>query len=116
MGRSKKLPVVGQLIERRNNCVGCGYCCSKVVCIIGYQKFGGHPPCPALREHDGRFWCGLVEDAKGMEKEDLIAELAIGAGCSSSMLNTVRDSQIAKMEKKDEKSYDSKGMEEDNKR
>lgn len=78
------------------------YCCSKVVCILGFQKYGPNPPCPALVEHDGRFWCGLVENAKGMEKEELIAELAIDAGCTSTMFNTVRDSQIAKMKEKED--------------
>ena len=102
---SKSDPVsrmVGRLIERTSHCVGCGYCCSKVVCILGFERFGPNPPCPALKEHDGRFWCGIVEQATGMEKEELIDQLAIGAGCTSTMFNTVRDSQIAKMKEKNE--------------
>ena len=103
MGRSKFNPV-GRLVERNHDCVGCGYCCSKVICLVGFQKHGPKNPCPELREHDGRFWCGLIEDAKGIEREELMDQLAIGAGCSSTMFNTIRDSRIANMkEKKDGK-------------
>jgi len=104
-------------------CVGCGYCCSKVLCMLAYQKHFSEgvtsPPCPELRHHDGRYWCGIIEDAPEGQKIQYMEALGIGAGCSSSMFNTVRDSQIAKMGEKNAKTQetpDSKGMEKGDKR
>lgn len=73
-------------------CVGCGYCCKKAPCFLSQRTFGDQKAgeCPALRYHDGRYWCGLVEDGD----ETVKRELAIGAGCSSALFNTVRDDQI----------------------
>jgi hypothetical protein len=66
-------------------CVGCGYCCKTVQCLLSYRKFCIQKRCPALRFHDGRYWCGLVEDATDLEKVQYITALHIGAGCSSDM-------------------------------
>jgi len=77
------------------------YCCSKVLCLLAYSKHGPKPPCPELRYHDDRYWCGILEDAPKAAKIQYMESLAIGAGCSSSMCNTVRDLQIAKMKKKE---------------
>lgn len=45
-------------------CNGCGHCCREEVCGLGIEVFGKIPaPCPALTEHDGRTWCGVVEAA-----------------------------------------------------
>lgn len=79
-------------------CVGSGYCCRKAPCWeawryypeMSIQNFGSEdsPGCPALRERDGRHWCGLVEDAQGEEKWRLQQSLSIGAGCCSSLNST----------------------------
>ena len=47
-------------------CVGCGYCCTKAPCVLAARIFETRDwqGCPALRFHDGRHWCGLVEDAE----------------------------------------------------
>ena len=88
------------LFIKTKPCVGCGYCCSQAPCFIARIK---HPdwtsPCPELIKRDGRFWCGAVERMKGDDREQVEEDLAIGAGCSSTMFNEVRDAQIAKMER-----------------
>lgn len=48
-------------------------------------------PCPSLRWHDDRYWCGLIEEAEGEVRNDIEEALAIGAGCPSTMLNTRRE-------------------------
>jgi len=74
-------------------CVHCGYCCRKAVCLtymIVVQSIA-IPPCPMLFEQDGRFYCGLIKDAQGTEKEDFVNNsLAVGAGCSSNLANEDR--------------------------
>ena len=83
---------------RTKPCVGCGYCCTESPCGFAIQAYGSAwtSPCPLLVDRDNRKWCNLVLDAKGQYREAIIADLAIGAGCSSSMFNSVRDAQIAK--------------------
>lgn len=70
-------------------CVGCGYCCKKIQCIVSYSKYGTQEKCPDLREHDGRYWCGIIEDATEAELVQYTGALHIGEGCSSN-LNTDR--------------------------
>jgi hypothetical protein len=42
------------------------------------------PPCPMMRFHDGRFWCGLVETEKSAGMEPIIENaLGIGSGCEA---------------------------------
>lgn len=54
-------------------------------------------PCPELRWHDDRYWCGLVEAADGQYRRDLMKDLAMGAGCPSTLFNTVRDTMLTMM-------------------
>jgi hypothetical protein len=64
-------------------CVGCGYCCSKGVCMSGVLHFETiQPPCPGLiwDEEARRHWCKLVLEEIGNIKE----AVAIGFGCASS--------------------------------
>ena len=70
-------------------CVGCGFCCRKAPCGLALRLFGGVERCPLLNYHDGRWWCGAVENARGPLREDYIKELDIGGGCCSN-LNTDR--------------------------
>lgn len=62
-------------------CQGCGYCCLKVPCPLSVELYKGKEPCPALWWNGTMYRCGL---ARLYEEE-----LAIGAGCSSS-LNSYR--------------------------
>lgn len=62
-------------------CVGCSYCCRKAPCALSMELYHGREPCPALWWNGTMYRCGL---ARLYEEE-----LAIGAGCSSS-LNTWR--------------------------
>ena len=67
-------------------CLGCGYCCKKAPCSLAMSKHGAVAPCPSLRFHDGRYWCGEVEDAKTeKERNFIVGNLYIGAGCCSSL-------------------------------
>lgn len=75
--------------EEYPTCVGCGYCCKTVQCLISYAKYGLRKKCPDLREHDGRFWCGTYEDASEAERVQYTDALNIGTGCTSNM-NTDR--------------------------
>ena len=58
-------------------CVGCGYCCLKAQCGVSFERYGVQILCPALGWDGKRYKCVLYES----HKEDL----AIGAGCSSSL-------------------------------
>lgn len=59
-------------------CVGCGYCCTKVMCRIGSMFYGHYTnPCPALIRNDGRCLCSLyLSDPERYE-----GVLEIGEGC-----------------------------------
>lgn len=73
-------------------CCGCGYCCQSATCMLGVLTFGfGHKECPALMLEDGRFWCRIVKEATGLYRERLEEDLAIGAGCSSTLFNSQRE-------------------------
>lgn len=76
-------------------CIGSGYCCKKAPCAFAVARrypiehwLDGGKGCPDLREIDGRYWCGLYLDAAGPKKKLIKEELAIGAGCCSSMNST----------------------------
>lgn len=58
-------------------CLGCGYCCKKVPCGLAFREFGQITKCPALRWDGKRYVCDLAKDHA--------EELAIGAGCCSSL-------------------------------
>jgi hypothetical protein len=76
-------------------CVGCGYCCTKALCFRGLLEHGDMPgPCPSLVFKAGRYWCGIVLAAREPERSKIIEGLAVGAGCSSSLLNTRRESFV----------------------
>jgi len=82
-------------------CVGCGYCCKKVVCAEGHRRAKQNldPPCPYLApQEDGTYRCGLVLEAQNEELERLISSLSIGVGCSSSLFNTYREAILRKQE------------------
>lgn len=65
-------------------CVGCGYCCLKVMCDLGRDLHGKlEERCPWLDWNGERYLCALGQDPKAVEA------LAMGEGCSSS-LNTWR--------------------------
>lgn len=83
---------------RTRPCVGCGYCCTEGPCGIAINYYGSEwlSPCPALVEKAGRKWCKMVLQASGQKQRDCMEDLAIGAGCSSTMFNEMRDKQIAK--------------------
>ncbi len=59
-------------------CTGCGDCCKQLPCPLA----GGHNPCLALRYHDRRYWCGLVE----LGIPDVSDYLLIGRGCGATMV------------------------------
>ena len=66
-------------------CNGCGYCCREEVCGLGLEVLpDAVAPCPFLSEHDGRTWCGVVEEAA---RKDIAFggwfawRLGIGRGC-----------------------------------
>ncbi|KJS36088.1 MAG: hypothetical protein VR70_14470 [Rhodospirillaceae bacterium BRH_c57] len=67
-------------------CNGCGVCCQEEVCSIGIKIAGDVPaPCPLLKHHDGRHWCGAVEaEAEGDLPPIIRTTLGIGLGCDSS--------------------------------
>lgn len=71
-------------------CIGSGYCCKKALCAIAIIKYGytEKPPCPSLlhdKEKD-RYVCGEYVNAPTPERrKEIERELAIGAGCCSSL-------------------------------
>lgn len=51
-------------------CNGCGRCCEEQLCDMALQILDDAnnetvtgPPCPFLKYHDGRSWCGVIEEA-----------------------------------------------------
>ena len=71
-------------------CNGCGSCCQTAVCSLGKWLFGWTPaPCPALRWHAGRSWCGVVEMeadfvAQGrLPAPDIAVALGVDRGCDT---------------------------------
>lgn len=75
-----------------HECIGCGYCCSKVICPDGvsYHKITDtsmYSVCPSLiwDESKQRHMCKLIQMPDGALKERYKVSLAIGAGCCSGM-------------------------------
>ena len=72
-----------------SDCVGCGFCCSKSICIAGltYHKISDQTQydiCPSLKwvDSENRHMCDLIYSMPpGTLKDDYMRELAIGAGC-----------------------------------
>jgi hypothetical protein len=61
----------------------------------GAFKHGeAHAPCKSLVFKDGRYWCGLVLEADESRRYFLMHDLAMGAGCTSSLFNTDREEMI----------------------
>ena len=78
-------------------CCGCGYCCIKVPCCEGAYRWGPNAPCGGLRwdEEKQRFWCQVILDAPESKRDRLKEEMAMGAGCSSTLFNDHRDSFLS---------------------
>jgi hypothetical protein len=59
-------------------CVGCGFCCTEVICRIGAMIYGHYAnPCPALKWDRSRYVCTLyLSDPSRYE-----VFLEIGGGC-----------------------------------
>jgi hypothetical protein len=70
-------------------CVGSGYCCKQGPCSVAVRKYGSSwvSPCQSLVfvEDDGRYYCGEVLSATPEERDKIVSELHIGAGCCSSL-------------------------------
>jgi hypothetical protein len=79
-------------VGRETPCVGCGYCCHKRPCGLAISRMKPEEEhCPFPTYHDGRWWCGLIEQAATPEeREELMQALYIGVGCSSSLFNQDR--------------------------
>jgi hypothetical protein len=84
---------MSDFITEYPRCNGCGYCCFKCQCGVSVDLYGYVPEgqrCPALtwmvnpHTHKGRYVC-----KPALTDIFIQSELAIGAGCSSS-LNTWR--------------------------
>jgi len=73
-------------------CVGCGYCCMKAPCAASSRLYPGVTHCPQLVWSDdlSRYLCKLAL-LPGEVGERYRKELAINAGCSSSLFNTWRE-------------------------
>ena len=68
------------------SCIGSGYCCWKAPCMLAQRVHGPvSGPCPSLVFDKGRHWCGEVLKADEDDKLKIIDNLAIGAGCCSSL-------------------------------
>ena len=52
-------------------------------------------PCPSLVWDGHRYWCGVVLSTEGAAREKLVENMAIGAGCGSSMFNSWRETIAA---------------------
>ena len=74
------------------DCIGCGYCCRKSVCVLVQLKYDVTPDqsCPGLIWDGVRHWCEFVLNT--LEKGDISValELSIGKGCCSPLFNTWR--------------------------
>jgi hypothetical protein len=65
-------------LNRGPNCVGCGYCCTEVICRTGAMFYGHYSnPCPALTWNGLRYVCSLYLS----DPERYHQFIAIGDGC-----------------------------------
>jgi len=72
-------------------CIGCGYCCMKSPCAVSlFAKYWKNGSCQALKWNGKRYVCLYIIDAKEIKRTEREFDLAIGAGCCSSM-NTWRN-------------------------
>lgn len=79
---------------RTSPCIGCGYCCMKVPCPVSYlMGWDRYPdPCGGLVwDEAGRYWCRAVLEEPERTVVRLKEQMAIGAGCSSSLFNEQRE-------------------------
>jgi hypothetical protein len=72
-------------------CVGSGHCCLTAQCALGAIRYGRHPVCPGLFEEGDRYRCRLV-----IEDAAVARDLAVGAGCSSTLFNVRREKILRK--------------------
>ncbi len=69
-------------------CIGCGFCCSTVMCRIGTMLYGNYTnPCPALKKLNSKFVCSLYLNDP-LRYEDV---LEIGQGCCFPASNRRRE-------------------------
>lgn len=74
-----------------SDCIGCGYCCTKAPCPTSIKLLGANIiKCSFLYWENGRHWCSLITNTEKKVSNRYRMDLAIGAGCSSSMFNTFR--------------------------
>jgi len=69
-----------------SQCMGCGYCCKKSLCVLAVTLLPDSVPegeCPFLYQEDDRYKCILAIHERWAK------ELYIGEGCCSGM-NSVR--------------------------
>ena len=71
-------------------CVKCGYCCSQGPCIYGRVKPDG-TGCVHLTPDT---FCAIYDQI--VADPNSVSSPAFGAGCSSSLFNTVREAKIRK--------------------
>lgn len=65
-------------LRRDLSCIGCGFCCTKVICGIGAMFYGHYTnPCPALELNGNRYVCSLYR--RDPDRYEHV--LAIGEGC-----------------------------------
>lgn len=85
-------------------CVGCGYCCQKVLCGWGrmyHEDTGGAGPCPELVQNkNGMYRCGLYRRVSAKRRVEMKRDLAIGTECCSPLFNDQREAMIRKLFKK----------------
>ena len=68
------------------DCVGCGYCCKHVQCIISVRIHGYQKVCPSLKWDGKRYRCDQAIEYK--------YTLGIGKGCCSPLHNSYRQLMI----------------------
>lgn len=88
------------------DCVGCGYECRKVPCGYSSHKMQKEGKtwdpkvgCPYLRQVGIQWRCGVYLDAGSKLKKEMesIYGIGIGAGCSASLFNSVREAMIQRL-------------------
>ena len=76
---------------RETPCIGCGMCCRQAPCPLAFRIYGNAiTKCPGLIYRDGRWWCEVVDNARGTLRDEYIKTLYIGAGCCSPLCNSDR--------------------------
>lgn len=78
-----------------NDCIGCGYCCTKAPCLLARRIHGaGVTECPELIWEQNRHWCRLPR-----VQPHYIYDLHIGAGCCSPLNSWRREPLISRLSK-----------------